>query len=80
VATDISSCKQVVEDGITGFLVPLRNSTQLRDAIMKLVESSSLRHKMGRTSFDKDRREFDEERVCGIVINTYRKLLKKELK
>lgn len=80
VATDISACRQVVEDGVTGFLVPLRNSAQLKDAIMKLVENSSLRRKMGQAGFDKARREFDEERICRIVIDTYRKLLKKESK
>jgi glycosyltransferase involved in cell wall biosynthesis len=81
VVTDISSCRQVVEDGITGFLVPLRNPAQLRDAIIRLVENASLRHKMGQAGFDKARREFDEEKVCRIVIDTYKKLLEsKKLK
>ena len=75
VATNIRGCRQVVNDGVTGLLVPIRNSTELGDAITRLVNNESLRHKMGQAGFEKAKREFDERKVCKIVVDTYRTLL-----
>jgi len=77
VATDIRGCRQVVEDGVTGLLVPLGDSGTLASAIKKLVADGELRRKKGQAGYEKAQREFDERRVCDIVLNTYRELLKK---
>lgn len=78
VATNIRGCRQVVEDGVTGLLVPLRDSGALASAIQQLVNDSELRRKMGQAGYKKARREFDEKEVCQIVMDTYRKLLEKK--
>ncbi len=80
VATNIRGCRQVVEDGVNGFLVPPQDSTALKNAITKLVEDDQLREKMGHSGFLKARREFDEKTVCRIVIDTYKKLLATKVK
>lgn len=76
VATDIRGCRQVVDDGVTGLLVPLGDSGTLASAIKKLVADGELRRKMGQAGYEKAQREFDERRVCDIVLNTYKELLK----
>ena len=47
VATDIRGCRQAVEHGVTGFLVPPRDPTALADAIATLAGDSALRTRMG---------------------------------
>lgn len=75
VATDIRGCRQVVEDGVNGLLVPLHNIGKLETAITALLKDGLLRDKMGAAGYAKARREFDEINVCQIVVNTYNSLL-----
>lgn len=75
VATDIRGCRQVVDDGVNGLLVPLRDVVQLAPAIKKLVADKKLRERMGQAGYEKARLEFDEKKVCDIVLDTYRELL-----
>ncbi|MHC4693942.1 MAG: glycosyltransferase family 4 protein [Planctomycetota bacterium] len=77
VATNIRGCRQVVEDGLNGILVPVRNSTSLACAIKQLIGDEQLRLKMGKAGYEKSRREFDEQDVCKIVLDTYTQLLEK---
>jgi len=78
VATNIRGCRQVVDDGLTGLLVPLRDSDALALAIEKLVADQEIRKKMGKAGYEKARREFDEQKVCRIVLDTYQNLLDKK--
>ncbi len=78
VATDIRGCRQVVDDGKSGILVPLHDIDKLTSAIKRLIDNNKLRQEMGQAGFAKARREFDEQRVCNIVVNTYRELLAKK--
>jgi len=73
VSTDIRGCRQVVEDGVNGLLVPVHDVGKLEDAIMKLLNDKELRIRMGKEGYLKSRKEFDETKVCGIIIETYKK-------
>ena len=75
VATNIRGCRQVVDDGINGLLVPLRDSASLVMALEKLIADNILRRKMGRAGYEKSRRQFNEVRVCDVVLDTYNRLL-----
>ncbi|HSJ83252.1 MAG TPA: GNAT family N-acetyltransferase [Acidimicrobiia bacterium] len=80
VATDIRGCRQVVEDGVNGFLVPVRDPEALAGAISKLGEDGELREKMSSASAQVARVRFDEQEVVRIVMDTYREgLMKKGL-
>jgi len=74
VLTDIRGCRQVVEHGVNGFLVPARDSVTLAQAITSLVDDPELRRRMGEASAEKARLQFDERRVVEIVLETYRVL------
>lgn len=78
VATNIRGCRQVVEDGIDGLLVPLKDTGALTSAIKNLIADERRRLKMGRAGYEKARREFDEQNVCKIVLDTYKQLLTKK--
>jgi glycosyltransferase involved in cell wall biosynthesis len=71
VATDIRGCRQVVEDGRTGLLVPPRNAGALRDAIRRLADAPEQRRAMGAAAREKARSEFDQQRVIDITLAAY---------
>lgn len=47
IATDVPGCREIVQHGENGLLIPPKNSPALAEAILQLVENDSLRHKMG---------------------------------
>ena len=77
VGTDIRGCRQVVEHGVTGLLVPPRDAAALADAIESLARDSDQRTRMGEAARGKARREFDQDRVIGITLETYDRLLRR---
>ncbi|MDQ1521282.1 MAG: hypothetical protein QOI55_2355 [Actinomycetota bacterium] len=75
VATDIRGCRQVVEPGVTGMLVVPRNARVLADAIEDLATREPVRAAMSVAARAKARREFDQQRVIDITLDTYDRLL-----
>jgi len=68
VATDAIGCRDVVDDGINGYLCKLRDPADLADKIAWMAAlSHAEREAMGRRGREKMEREFDEQ----IVINKY---------
>lgn len=75
IATDIRGCRQVVDNGVTGRLVPVHNVDALADAIEELARNQQLRADMGRASIAKARASFDQQRVIDHTLATYDRLL-----
>jgi glycosyltransferase involved in cell wall biosynthesis len=75
IATDIRGCRQVVDDGITGLLVPVRDPAGLADAIKSLAVDPERRRELGAAGRAKAARDFDERRCTTITLATYRALL-----
>jgi glycosyltransferase involved in cell wall biosynthesis len=73
VATDIRGCRQVVDDGVTGILVPLRAPAALTTAIRALAEDEARRVAMGIAAVARARANFDERRIVETVLDTYRR-------
>jgi glycosyltransferase involved in cell wall biosynthesis len=71
IATDIRGCRQVVSDGLTGLLVPVRSPAHLANAIRILSDDTSLRDDMGRAAVERARQCFDERRVVETVVASY---------
>jgi len=68
VTTDRPGCRETVEEGVNGYLVPVRDPKSLADAMRRLLESPGLIATMGDNS-----RKIAEERFDVHVLN--RKLL-----
>jgi glycosyltransferase involved in cell wall biosynthesis len=75
VATDIRGCRQVVEDGTTGTLVPVRDSRALAGAVAALATDGDLRRRFGEAAVAKATREFDQRTVIGTTLAVYEQLL-----
>src|SRR6185436_8887647 len=75
VATDIRGCRQVVDHGVTGLLVPARDASALAVAIASLASEPDRRRRFGTAGRAKATRDFDERRCIAITLDTYRALL-----
>jgi len=72
VTTDTPGCRDVVENGVTGYLVPERNVVALVDAMRRIARTPPAElHEMGLRAREKIVKEFDEQ----IVISAYLEIL-----
>ena len=71
VATDIRGCRQVVDDGVTGLLVPVGDVKALAAALSSLVADGERRQTMGAAAAALARRSFDEREVVRRVMRCY---------
>ena len=68
-------CKDVVDDGVNGFLVPIKDSQALADKLRILIEDKDLRIRMGKAAREKAEREFSLNKVVQKHLEIYRKLI-----
>lgn len=67
ITTDIPGCKETVEDGRNGYLIPPRNVAALVEAIRKFLGlSQEERFRMGAYGRQKAEREFDVKNVIAV--------------
>ena len=76
VASEVGGVPKVVEDNITGFLVPPNDVHSLVDRLEKLLADSNLRRRMGQAGREKMRREFSVERMVARMIAVYEDTLR----
>ena len=74
VTTNTVGCKDVVEDGINGFLVPVKNSIALAKALSVLIKDEDLRFKMGCESYKTASRKFASSIVIEQTMAIYDEL------
>lgn len=80
VATSVTGCVDVVQDGMTGLLVPPHEVTSLTGAIKTYLQDAELRHRHGTAARDWVLREFRQEGIWQAVYQEYvRCLLRKGL-
>ena len=71
VTTDVPGCREVVDDGVNGFLVPPKDPKALADAIEKLAVDTDLRWQFGRASRERAVKEFSSDRVIADTLTLY---------
>ena len=72
VTTDVPGCREVVREGENGLLVPVRDAQALADALLRLINNSELRAKMGKRSREIAVEEFSLEYVIAETLNIYK--------
>ena len=75
VTTDSPGCSEVVEHGVNGLLVPVRDSDALAQAILCLVEEPEMRQRFGQKSRERAIARFDLCVIAGQICSIYRELL-----
>jgi len=64
-----------VKDGITGYLIPEKNSVQLAEKMEFLINNQTIRRKMGEKGREFVLRKFDNLILGGQLVRIYRNLL-----
>ena len=67
VATDISGIAELVEDGVSGLLVPERDPVALAAAVSRLAGDPELRRRFGRAGRERVRRSFELSRSVAAL-------------
>lgn len=64
VATDVPGCREIIDDGVNGVLVPVRDPIGLANALRPLLQSPSARQAMGRKGREIVEARFGEKTVA----------------
>ncbi len=75
VASDVRGCRQAVDDGVTGLLVPVHDAAALAAAIEDLAAHPSRRAAMGRAGRAKAESQFDDRDVVDTTLAVYERLM-----
>lgn len=71
ITTDVIGCRETVENGVNGFIIPPKDSFALAEAIEHLLKDENLRKKMGKESRLKAVREFDIATIVDKHLEVY---------
>jgi len=77
VVTDVGGLPEVVENGVTGLVVPHANAEKLADAIEKLVTDEELRNKLGKQGRIRVEKLYNWEDNLASMITIYDEVLNK---
>jgi glycosyltransferase involved in cell wall biosynthesis len=75
VVANVGGLPEVVEDGVTGFVVPPRSPEQAAAAIEKLICDEALRQKMGKQGRERVKRLYNWPDNVAQMIDIYRRVL-----
>lgn len=75
VATNVPGCRDVVQDGSTGFLVPVRDAALLAVALRTLIADPALRLRMGSAARAHAERNFSSALAVERMLSLYDELL-----
>jgi glycosyltransferase involved in cell wall biosynthesis len=68
ITTNAVGCRETVEDGVNGFMVPIKDAAKLEKAMLQLIQlNTNNRRMMGEAGLKQAQTRFDE----NIVINAY---------
>ena len=74
VTTDHPGCRDAIEAGVTGLLVPVRNAEALANAIEKLLSNPNRCAEMGKAGRVLAESAFDEKQVVAAHLQIYQEL------
>jgi glycosyltransferase involved in cell wall biosynthesis len=78
VATNVTGCVDVVQDGVTGALIPPYDSERLATAIRRYLQDPELRRRHGVAARDRVLREFRPEEIWQAIYEEYLELLEEK--
>jgi len=78
VTTNNRGCKEVVDNGVNGFLVPVKDYKSLAEKIEILIDNPTLREKFGKNSRIKAVKEFDIKIIVDKYLKIYGEIISME--
>jgi glycosyltransferase involved in cell wall biosynthesis len=75
VGTQASGLRELVRDGLNGYLVPIKDPNALAQALARLVDNGYERRRMGRQSRKLAEREFAWEYIAEQYVRVYEQVM-----
>ncbi len=76
VTTDSVGCRDTVEDGVNGFIVPTHSPERIAEALRSLITNPQLMRKMGEESRRMAELDYDVNKVAATHLNIYEQLMR----
>lgn len=77
IGTKVGGIPEIIEDGITGFLIPPHSPDKLAQAIIKILENPDLAHNMGSRGRQKAEIQFNLQQSINEIQKIYEQILDK---
>lgn len=77
IATDVPGCREIVQHGVTGYLVPPHDPVSLSSALDRLIKDKQLRQSMGSAARLRVEKQFTESIVVNLLLDVYRTVTEK---
>lgn len=74
IAADVPGCREIVEHGVNGLLVPARSAQALSEAMLALADDKPLRERMGNAGRRRVVEHFSQERIIKDTLALYTRL------
>jgi glycosyltransferase involved in cell wall biosynthesis len=74
IASEVGGIGELVEDGVTGFLVPVRDSQAMAERIRRFIDRPDLRQEMGQKGLAKIQQYRLQDQV-GQIVGVYKEVL-----
>lgn len=71
VVTDVGSIPEVVDEGMTGFVIPPNNSKSLANALIKILKDNELRKQMGTNALNKAHDKLSWRNIAKETVTLY---------
>lgn len=75
IASRIGGNPEIVDDGVTGVLLPVRDADAIRRTLLDFASNTEKRRRYGQNALARARLTFDIRRTIGIINATYDRLL-----
>ena len=76
IAFDVPGCREIVKEGINGFLVSFGDQLGLEKTIMKLIKDTDLCIQMGKKGREMVEAEFSDEKINAATFEIWKETLK----
>ena len=74
IATSVGGIKEIVENGVTGILIPSRDQQQFATAVIELAENKEKQALMGKSGKERANKYFTIERMLESIDSLYQEL------
>jgi glycosyltransferase involved in cell wall biosynthesis len=75
VTYDVPGCREVVQDKVNGFLVPLRNTQRMVESLLELIDNPDVCTRMGMAGREMVLKDFSQEMIADQTMKVWEEIL-----
>jgi glycosyltransferase involved in cell wall biosynthesis len=74
IVSDINGCNELVEDGRTGLIIPVKDTEALKTAMLNMMEKEDERLCFAKRALENVRKNYEQQHVWELLLEEYRSL------